>query len=257
MTSTHEQQEAPGDNQPAETRQAHEGELRRHLRHAPEAFRSRLRHAPEALWHNRRWAALSAAVVFASVAAVYLTSAGYHTSAGKSLPGSSGTRPSAGSPAAPASSTAAARPAAVGASPHLAPEMAALLTKWNSGHGAVTLAAVSGQLANTTQAGGLRFFAPMRQACLRLATTVTAAQAGPAIPDATMQRQYMAALATLAKAVTYCEAGISARPYGDEDIETHENTAMLDKALSAFAAGARELYQATAQIKALSLSHSR
>src|SRR6202035_2905696 len=95
MTSTHEQQEAPGDSQPAEARrasaalqghggQAHEGGLRRQLRQAPEAFWIRLRQAPEALWHNRRWVVLSAAIVSVSMAAVYLTTAG------KSLPGSSG-----------------------------------------------------------------------------------------------------------------------------------------------------------------------
>ena len=261
MTSTHEQQEAPGDSQPAEVRQvsvalqghggqAHEGGLRRQLRQVPEDFWIRLRRAPEALWRNRRWAVLSAAIVSVSVAAVYLTTAG------KSLPESSGTRPAAGSPAARARSTATARPAA-SASAHLPARVAVSLTKWNGGHGGVALAAVSGQLASAAQAGGLRFFAPMRQACVRLASAVTAAQAEPAIPDTTMQRQYMAALATLAKAVTYCEAAISVSPYGDEGVETHVNTAILDQARSAFAAGAGALYQATAQIKALSLGHSR
>ena len=245
MTSPHEQREAQGDSRPEATPQALAA-LRRHLRQTPEVFRRNGRQAAEALRRNTRWAVLSAAIVVASLVAVYLTGALE----------SGGTRPSAGSPVTTTSPTAAAVPTATSASQGLSEKEVASLTKWNAHRGGVMLTVMSSQLGNATQAAGLKLFAQMRQACSKLATAVAAAKAGPSIPDPVLQRQYTEALSTLAKATAYCERGISARPYGDEDIKTHENVAMVNKSLAAFAAGAKKLYRATAQIKALSLSHS-
>jgi hypothetical protein len=131
----------------------------------------------------------------------------------------------------------------------------ASLTTWNTGHGGVALTAVSAQVADATQAAGVRLYAPMRRACSKLTSAITAAQAGPPIPQAGLQKQYTGALTTLAKAAAYCQAAISEHPYGDEGVSTHENAAVLHEAMTTFAAGARELYAATAQIKAYSLSH--
>jgi hypothetical protein len=129
--------------------------------------------------------------------------------------------------------------------------MAASLVRWNAGAGGTALTAVSDQLGNATQAAGLRLYTAMRLACSKLATAVSAAKAGPSIPDASLQGWYARALATLTQAAAYCQAGISVHPYGDEDTVTHQNGAMLSRSASAFATGAGELYRATAEIRAL------
>jgi hypothetical protein len=239
MTSPYERREVQGERRPDAGYRA------------PTASWRRLRQAGETLRHRRRWAVLSAAIVVGVVAVLYFTVVD------NSLPGSGSTRPLAGSPATNPSPTAAAVSTATSASQGLPDKEVASLTKWNANRGGVMLTVMSSQLGNATQAAGLKLFAQMRQACSKLATEVAAAKAGPSIPDPALQRQYTEALGALAKATAYCEAGISARPYGDEDIETHENVAMVNKSLAAFAAGAKKLYRATAQIKALSLSHGR
>jgi hypothetical protein len=110
---------------------------------------------------------------------------------------------------------------------------------------------VTRQLGNSAQAGGVRLYLAMRQACTQLTTAVTAAGAGPPIPDAAMQHRYARALAKLAAAAAHCRAGISTSPSG-ESVTTRVNQAMIQRSMSEFAAGARELYLATGQIKTLS-----
>ena len=83
------------------------------------------------------------------------------------------------------------------------------------------------------------------------------AKASPPIPNVALQRHYRKALARFAKAAADCEAGISAHPYGDENIETHQNQHILHRAIAEFATGARELYRATARLRELILSHHR
>jgi len=164
--------------------------------------------------------------------------------AGRHLPSSAA---AAGSHAPSAS------PAAAGPAPRAAPNVTIPVVKWNAGPGGAALAVVSGQLGKATQAAGLRLFAVMKQACSKLAAAVSAAKAEPPIPDAARQGEYARALASLAQAAAYCEAGISTRPDGDEAIDTEQNGKLLGQSASAFTAGARELYLATAGIRVVSL----
>jgi len=129
--------------------------------------------------------------------------------------------------------------------------LAATLRNWDAGRRGAALAAVSADVGNASQAAGLKLYAPMRLACVSLGTAVTDAKAEPPIPDAGMQQLYARALATLASAAADCRAGISAHPYGDEDIQTHENSAALGRSASELAAGTRELYLATVKISAV------
>ena len=119
---------------------------------------------------------------------------------------------------------------------------------WYAGRGGAALAAVSGQLGTVMQASGQRQYGEMRIACLNLAADVTTAQAGPPIPDAGMQAQYAKALTEIANGAVDCRAAVTQRPEGDETLQTHVNPTMLHALSSAVAAGARDLYRATAQI---------
>jgi hypothetical protein len=107
---------------------------------------------------------------------------------------------------------------------------------------------VSHELGVSAQAGGLRLYVTMQQACTHLGTAVNTANAGPPIPDAAMQSQYTRALADLTAAATDCRAGITARANG-ESVTTSVNQALLGRARAELAAGARELYTATSHIK--------
>jgi hypothetical protein len=203
MISRRTQQEGPGDRLPAASPLA-PAALRRHMRQAALLLRQ-LRRAPAALRHHPGWAAVAVAVaVAAGLAAVHVTGGSSPQPASGGIPASSG------SLAATTSPTAVAGPAALSTFPHLSRKTADSLTRWNSGDGGATLTAVSDQLASATQAGGLGFYAPMKQACSKLATAVTAAARGEPIPDATLQAQYTEALDTLAKAAAFCQAAISA-----------------------------------------------
>jgi hypothetical protein len=127
-------------------------------------------------------------------------------------------------------------------------ELRAALEAWDAGRGGAALAAVTGQLGNVTMASGMRQYVEMRIACVKLAADVTTAQASPSFPHAAMQTLYAKALAKLANGAMDCQAAVTQRRSGDETIETHENPAMLHASASAFAAGARDLYRATAEI---------
>jgi hypothetical protein len=126
---------------------------------------------------------------------------------------------------------------------------------WDAGSGGAELGAVSGQLGNVTQASGLREYVAMEASCVKLAADVRTAQAGPPIPDAAMQTLYATALGTLAKGAEDCRAAISQQPDGDEYIMTTENQPMLHAAAAAFTSASEDLYRATDEIMALSLSH--
>jgi hypothetical protein len=194
------------------------------------------------------------------------------------LIGSGGSRP--GSPVAAASSTA---PASVGnssrpASGHrgrsvvippggvsgstalgslgsnampLPENLQAKVKAWNAGPGGAALNAVSGDLGIVTQNGGVRQYVGMKAACGTLMSAVQTARSGPPIPYAAMQTLYSAALNHLAEGATQCRAAISLTPDGDEYDETSVNQQDLSQANSEFSAGAKDLYQATAEIEAL------
>jgi hypothetical protein len=192
------------------------------------------RSLPERYW---RPIALSAAVVMAALSAIV-----YLFVTGTSHPAASRAHPAAAAaPAAPARAAALAPP--------LSPQAKGRVAGWKASRGGTALAHVSGQLGVASMAGGVGHFAAMRLACVQLAAAVTAARAQPPIPDAALQKWYRAALSELAKAAAHCQAAISFKPNGDEDIATDHNATLLNLARSEFAAGAKDLYRATASIR--------
>jgi hypothetical protein len=126
---------------------------------------------------------------------------------------------------------------------------------WRNGQGGTLLAAVSREYGSATQAGGMRQFASMRYNCELLASSVSAAQAGPPIPVPALQKLYARALAELATAAAHCKAAISQQPDGDESLETHEDPGLFRLATAELTTGARDLYRATAEIQAARLRH--
>jgi hypothetical protein len=228
-----------------------------------------------------RWVALGAAIALAGLAAVLLSGSGLLPGSGllsgsgflsgnDSRSGNSTARLAASS-GRPAVTTVTSPPvtsrteapggpaaiaaAAAAAPPHLSPRLASALTQWNSSRAGTAMAALSGEVGAVTQDAGLQFYSPMRLACVQVAATVTDARADSPIPDAAFQRQYAAALSAFAKAAADCQSGISAHPYGDEDIETRQNQRILHRSGAEFAGGNQDLYRATAEIRQLILSH--
>jgi hypothetical protein len=124
---------------------------------------------------------------------------------------------------------------------------------WYRGRGGALLAAISSAYGSVTQSGGIRQYATMRYNCTLLAARVAAARSGPPIPDAAMQKLYRKALIELAKAAADCKTAISQQPDGDESIETHENPQLLRQTNTELAAGASDLFKATAEIQVASL----
>jgi hypothetical protein len=206
------------------------------------------------------WVALTAAVALAGFAAVNIPGSG------NAFPAAAGAHvsapPAAGSPRGGASPNpdatepipaAVPSPAGVAAasSSHLPRRLAASLARWKAGRGGATLAVLTLQVSTATQAAGLKLYAMMKMACTKVGSAVTAARAGPPIPDAAMQGRYAKALATLIKAAADCRAGISVRPDGDETLQVREHPKALSASRSEFGTGAADLFLATAKIRAL------
>jgi hypothetical protein len=120
---------------------------------------------------------------------------------------------------------------------------------WKAGPGGTTLDAVEQHMGTAMQAAGVKLYASMKLACANLASDVGAAQAGPPIPYATMQRLYANALTGLSSAAADCRNAISEHP-SDETTEVHVNQALLSQSRLEFAAMSKKLYRATAQIQA-------
>ncbi len=217
--------------------------------------------------HRWWWALLCGGVALAGIAAAFILGPG-----GPPGPSSTGNLDSAHSSAARSAGPVAASPAgsslrpgsapartrtaspgpggpATGHAAPLPPRVRASLRGWAAGPGGAALARVSGQLGICAQAGGVQLYLVMEQACTQLSAAVTAAGAGPPIPDAVMQHQYTRALATLAAAAGRCRAAISVHGSGGEDITTAVNGALLRRARAELAAGSNELYLATSQIR--------
>lgn len=125
----------------------------------------------------------------------------------------------------------------------------AQVTSWQSGAGGHDLTAVSSQLGDALQAGGVRQYVSMKYACTQLAGSVTTAQAAPAIPDVVMQTLYAKALGELAKGAADCRAAISAKPDGDESDQAHVDTTTLNQSVSELSIAATDLFRSTAEIE--------
>ncbi|MBO0879517.1 MAG: hypothetical protein J2P17_03925 [Mycobacterium sp.] len=201
---------------------------------------------------RRMWVAVGAVLAAVCVSSgVYLAV----SSNGTNIKGNSAAleRPTAAAstPTNPAS-TATASPAAVVADPAkqpLTPAHKATVAAWSAGRGGAAVATVSAQLGYVLQEHGLRQFIQMKQSCARLSAAVSTARANAPIPDGAMQRLYGKALTDLAEGAADCRAAISGHREDLEDIEVRENAPLLQRALTAFAAGADYLYRATANIK--------
>jgi hypothetical protein len=122
---------------------------------------------------------------------------------------------------------------------------------WNAGQGGAALAAISAHLSTALMAHGIGQFIEMRRACVSLVSDVKTASVQPPIPDATMQHLYKTALDSLAAGAANCKAAITSRPNGAEGSVIHTDPALLNMALSELNIGVRDLYNATAEIKAL------
>ncbi len=199
----------------------------------------------QVLWsrrhHGRR------IVAYAVLALLGLSAVTYVTVAGR--PG-----PTASTAAGKLAGTALAVPAsqAVGQDSNAAlnPSHPAKVAAWDGGHGGRALAVVSAELGDVLMTHDVRQFLEMKQACSKLAAAVTNARAKAPIPDAAMERLYKRALGELATAAADCHAAISYRQNGVEDVVVHENSTLLDRAMAAAVAGAKDLYRGTAKIGA-------
>ena len=66
-----------------------------------------------------------------------------------------------------------------------------------------------------------------------------------------MQQAYAKALTGLSSAAVNCQNAISSHPSGDETVDTAVNQSVMNQAQAGLDTGSKELYTATAQIRAL------
>jgi hypothetical protein len=229
---------------------ARQGSIRRKVHRAFGAIR------PD--WHRlelRRWPWLAgcAAVALAVLATIFISSSHHHSAVPVAAASpadalASPTPPVANHVAKAHRSSSSMTPEAAVAAIHVSPRLAGALKKWDAGPGGPAMGNVSEDLGDALQDAGSRLYDPMRVACLSLSTAVTEAKDAPPVPDPAMQRSYALALTKLASATADCRAAISVDPYGDEDVKTYENPALLHKSMSELAAGVKDLYQATVDL---------
>lgn len=124
------------------------------------------------------------------------------------------------------------------------------MLRWQRGSGGAALTTVVTQMGNAMQAAGLKLYAPMRLACVGLASSIRTAQTGPPIPYDVMQRLYARTLAGLSQAAADCRTAISMHGDG-EDVAAPVNGQLLNRARAEFAPMSKTLYTATAEIQAL------
>jgi hypothetical protein len=206
-------------------------------------------------WVRRRWALLAVVAAAAITAVVVIsfhpapggsvspgTAAGGGASAGDA-PARAGTHVGAG--AQPVTHT----PEDIIAAMKVAPNLAAMLRKWNAGSGGAALDKVSSYMTGAAQSGALKMIAAMKQECSSLAAAVLAASAKPRIPNTTIQAWYVTALQELTKAAADCQGAISVQSSA-ENLQTEEKPALLHQAQTELAVGAKDLYRVTVQLAA-------
>jgi hypothetical protein len=168
---------------------------------------------------------------------------------------SAGTAPKGGTSATKGKVISAAKLAQKGGALTPPTSMQSHVVSWQSGVGGHDLTTVSARLGAALQAGGIKQYTSMKSACAKLASSVTAAQAGPQIPDAAMQSLYTKALSELAKGAADCQTAISIKATGDETTQANVNMSTLRQATTELSAGATDIFRATAEIEILSRQH--
>lgn len=230
---------------------------------------SRRKSRPPQAQRKNRWIGIGLSLaVLAGVAAaiVSIATTGTHqvassnssvpgASPGATEPGSGGTASQGGTSTAKGKVISAASLAEKGGALSVPKTMHSSVVRWQSGAGGRNLTAVSSQLGNALQAGGIKQYTTMRNACSQLGSSVATAAAGPQIPNAAMQELYAKALTELAKGATDCRAAISIKPSGDETNETNVDTTKLHQSTSELSAGATDIFRATAQIQIIARQH--
>ena len=218
---------------------------------------------------RRLWVVLSAiAVVGLAAGLITYAVGGTHPTASSSSSSSGpagaalgasasggGTAPKGGTSTAKGKVISAAKLAQKGGALSPPTSMQSHVASWQSGAGGRDLNAVSSRLGAALQAGGIKQYTSMRYACTQLASSVTAAEAGPQIPDAAMQNLYTKALSDLAKGAADCRTAISIKASGDETTQANLDTAMLHQATAELSAGATDIFRSTAEIQILSRQH--
>lgn len=206
---------------------------------------------------------LSAALIPVAIGGSHQTaSTGQAASTGSSVPGaangttttSGGTGPN-GTSRAKGEVISAAKLAENGGALSLPENLESQVISWQSGPAGTQLRAVSSGLGNALQAAGVRQYSPMKHACAQLAASVATAKAGPQIPDAAMQELYAKALSELAKGAADCRTAISLAASGDETVQAHLDTALLNQSVSELSAGATDIFRSTAEIEIVTREH--
>jgi hypothetical protein len=127
----------------------------------------------------------------------------------------------------------------------LQPASKSQVASWNKGSGGTALSAVTVAADNAMMSRGTGAYPAMLLACRSLTAAVRQADAAPPIPDATMEREYTAALSAFKQGASGCLAGITQHVDGPEDTLTYVNKAVIGKASSALTTGLKDLYIAT------------
>ena len=124
------------------------------------------------------------------------------------------------------------------------------LAVWDAGKGGAALKVVSADLGTVLMMHAGKQIPQMPHACRALGVAASAALAAAPIPDASMRLWYKRALAEIGAGATDCRAALSSMLHGDEDLVVNVNTALMDRAMSELTTGSRQLYKATAYVKA-------
>lgn len=208
-------------------------------------------------------AVLALAVVAAILAVLLPGSKNTGTSTG-SAPGTTGTGSAPGTGtgsssqpgttasgvAAPAQAPTQAAAEAAHAGKAVKPANSLRVAAWNGGRGGTAWRAVSAQLGTVLMMHAEKHVPQLRQACQLLKADVATALTAPPIPDRTMEQWYKRALVEIGAGAANCRASITSELHGDEDLVVHQNAALMNRAMSELSTGSRELYKATAYIKA-------
>jgi hypothetical protein len=119
--------------------------------------------------------------------------------------------------------------------------------RWEAGPGGKALAAVITQMGSAMQYAGTGLYPTLKVSCTQLVSDIETARAGPAIPDAAMQRTYGRALAELSRAAANCHRALWTTGVG-EDVDFHVHSTVFNLSRAEFAAGSKLIYNATADI---------